>query len=172
MLDSNCLRKSESKAKDILVDGRLFREAMSNFASGVTIVTTIDPGGDKHGATISAFCSLSLEPALIQICLSSTSRTLECILRSGVFSVSILRDSQAEAAGIFATPSAYRFSSVGWTPGRHDIPLIDNALAWLECRVDSSVVAGDHTLVVGAVVDVTVSEGDPLVYFRRGYHKL
>lgn len=150
----------------------LFRDAMSRFASGVTIVTTLGPDGAKHGATVSAFSSLSLEPALILVSLSAGSHTLGFIRQSGAFSVNVLNSAQTQMASKFATPSAHKFADIGWTPGASGVPLIDEALASIECHLDSSVVAGDHVIVIGAVTAISVSEGLPLVYFRREYHHL
>lgn len=152
------------------VDADSFRDTLSQFASGVTVVTTADPDGQPYGATISAFCSLSLHPALIQVSFASRSQTLASIFRSGAFNVNILGGGQAALAEKFASSSAGKFESVDWVPAGNGAPVLKGAVALIECVVGDTIVAGDHTIIIGAVSSVSKSEGAALIHFRRQYH--
>ena len=142
---------------------------MSRFASGVTVVSTKDSAGKLHGITVSAFCSVSLEPPMVLICIEKSTVSHYAFEESGVFVVNILRDSQSDASERFAAPSTDKFEDVEFEPGIDGIPVLKDALANLECRLTFSYHGGDHSIFVGQVENVTVREGDPLVYFQHEY---
>ena len=146
-----------------------FKNAMSRFASGVTVVSTKDAAGKLHGITVSAFCSVSLEPPMVLICIEKSTVSHYAFEESGVFVVNILGDSEASASEKFATPFADKFEDVEYYPGIEGIPVLRDALASLECRLTFSYHGGDHSIFVGQVENVTVRGGAPLVYFRGDY---
>ncbi len=149
-----------------------FRHALSHFASGVTVVTTVDKDGNPFGITVSAFCSVSLSPPLILICIEKATMSHYAFAESGRFAVNILDEKQAAISEHFATAYPDKFSGIETSAGPGGVPVLANALAVLQCRVRSSVDAGDHSVFIAEVDSVNVDSGQPLIYFRSGYHAL
>jgi flavin reductase (DIM6/NTAB) family NADH-FMN oxidoreductase RutF len=150
-----------------------FREVLRNWASGVTVVTT--RAGDKiHGMTVSAFSSVSADPPLVLVCANQASTTHGVIERGGLFTVNILAAHQAAISDVFASPENEdtRLQSVRWSAGETGAPLIDEALACLECRVTSAHREGSHTIYVGQVEAVRTTDAEPLLYYRGHYRAL
>ena len=148
-----------------------FRHVIGHFASGVTIVTT-ELDGRPFGTTASAVASLSLTPPMVVVCLNRSSETGQAIHRSRAFGVNILSEDQAPLAERFATKGGDRWADVARTPGVHGQPLLDDALAQLECRVTEAVDGGTHTLFLAAVDDARALGGTPLAYFRGRFGRL
>ena len=142
-----------------------FREALSRVASGVSVVTTRDSSGRSHGITVSAFCSLSLDPPLVLICIEKATASHYAFHESRSFIVNILDESQQDISERFAAPAADRFAATDFEPGGDGIPRLRTALAVLECRVTDVCDGGDHTIFVGSVERAAAREGAPLVYF-------
>lgn len=155
------------------IDPDAFKKALRGWASGVTVVTS--RAGDKvHGMTVSAFSSVSADPPLVLICANRASTTHGIIEEGGVFAVNILAEHQQEVSNVFAS-SKYedsRLERVGWTEGATGAPIIDEALASLECRVRSAHHEGSHTIYIGHVESVHASDADPLLYYKGGYRSL
>ena len=149
-----------------------FRNVLGHFASGVTIVTACDAEQRPTGLTASAFCSVSLDPPLVLICVDHKSQSFPHIRESGRFGINILPQAHEPLSRRFASSRLDKFDGVPFTLGALGVPLIDQALAHLECRTVSAHVEGDHTIFVGRVEAVGVGEGDPLLYFRGRYHRL
>ena len=149
-----------------------FRRVLSHFASGVTIVTTCDGEQRPTGLTASAFCSVSLDPPLILICVDHKSQSFPHLRESGRFAINILHQGHEQLSRRFASTRLDKFDGVPFTMGTLGVPLIDAALAHLECRTVSAHVEGDHTIFVGHVEAVTVGEGEPLVYYGGRYQRL
>ena len=152
------------------MDDQTFRMAMGKFATGVTVVTT-ELNGEVQGMTANAFMSVSLEPKLILISVANKAKMNESIRNSGVFAVSLLANDQEELSMYFA----------GQIKEKRDIafksfngmPVIDGALANITCDVHNSHVEGDHTLYIGKVRDISISdEGKPLTYFSGRYYEI
>ena len=146
-----------------------FKDALSRFASGVTVVSTKDANGKLHGITVSAFCSVSLEPPMVLICIEKTTVSHYAFEESGVFVVNILSASQSSTSERFAAPFEDKFKDTEFYPGIDGIPILKGALASLECRLTYSYHGGDHSIFVGQVENVITQDGDPLVYFRGEY---
>jgi flavin reductase (DIM6/NTAB) family NADH-FMN oxidoreductase RutF len=145
---------------------------MRLFPSGVCVVGA-DANGDRIAATIGSLISLSLEPPLVGISVGRDLALHELLRSAGAFGVSILRGDQAEVASQFArgAPPIVLWQGVATRAGVTGVPLLADALAWIECRVWAEYDAGDHTLFVGEVV--ALDEGEPgpgLVYREHGYH--
>lgn len=151
------------------------REAMRQWTSGVTVVTTLHQGM-PHGMTVNSFTSISLDPPMIAVSMTTTTRTCRYLLASGYFGVHILEQNQQNLADIFSgrgMDESNRFSTVGYFPGIHDIPLLDEPMALLQCRVMNTHPLKNSTIILGEVLAVHVNpEKHPLVYHQRRYHKL
>lgn len=154
------------------IDPDTFRAALGRFCSGVTVVTTCDAGGHDHGMTVSAFCSVSLEPPLVLACIGHEASMHPVIQESDRFGVSILAAGQEQLARRFADQRSDRFDGIGYSRGKLGVALLDDALAHLECTVADRHECGDHTIVVGRVESAACFQGRPLVYYRGGYTQL
>lgn len=149
-----------------------FRTALGHFASSVTVVTVKTEDQMHHGMTVSAFSSLSLDPPLVLVCIDK-SASLHSDLKEGrCFAVNILSEEQETVSRRFASRAGDRFDGIGYKVGVTGAPLLDGALAHLECRVKLVYPGGDHTIFVGEVEATTVAEGRPLAYYRGGYARL
>ena len=148
-----------------------FRGALRKFASGVTIVT-VAAGDELHGMTASAFASVSLEPPLVLVCLDKASRTLTLLRDTGAFAINVLGAGQQDASRAFARPGLKPFASVPHRPGDNGAPVLDDAIAALECTTYSVFEAGDHEVVLGEVSAARIPGGEPLVYYDGAYRSL
>ena len=149
-----------------------FRRALSRFASGVTVVTTKDNDGKLYGITVSAFCSVSLEPPLVLVCIEKAAGSHHAFEQSGAFVVNILREDQHLISNHFASHSDDKFSGISYRSGIEDLPVLEDVLSNLECRLRYSHEGGDHTIFVGAIERSTITDGNPLIYFHGNYRKL
>lgn len=149
-----------------------FRAALGNFASGVTVVTTTDAAGKMHGITVSAFCSVSLEPPLVLICIEKTTASHYAFEESAIFVVNILSESQPDVSEHFAAPFRDKFDGIEFEIGDLGAPVLTDALVNLECRLRHSLNGGDHSIFVGEVEKVRFGLDRPLVYFRGEYRRL
>jgi flavin reductase (DIM6/NTAB) family NADH-FMN oxidoreductase RutF len=149
-----------------------FRRALSQFASGVTVVTTRGADGHPVGLTVSAFCSVSLNPPLVLVCIDKASSSYPGFLASQAFGVNILAEDQEALSRRFASKEPRKFEGVPYREGIAGIPLLEGALAHLECRIVHAYEGGDHTIFVGEVERTNVREGQPLLYFRGNYARL
>lgn len=141
---------------------------MGHFASGVTIVTAMEDGAPV-GFTCQAFTSLSLDPPLIAIAPAKSSTSWPRMVAAGAFCVNILGEDQEALCRNFAVSGADKFAGVGWRLGGLGAPVLDGALAWIECELATIHDAGDHELVTGKVNDLGVGSGGPLLFFRGGF---
>ena len=149
-----------------------FRHVIGHFASGVTVVTTtVD--GRPAGTTASAITSLSLEPPMVLVCLHQSSATGQAIARSGTFAINILGQGHDQLALRFARRGGpEKFAGVEVTPGTAAGPLLEDALAHLECRVAERVVAATHVIFIAEVLHGSARPGEPLAYFRGRFGRL
>ncbi|MEV6795366.1 flavin reductase family protein [Streptomyces sp. NPDC051320] len=160
-----------------------FRAAMSRLSAGVVLVTAHDadagPRGEDAGMTATAFMSVSLDPPLVMVSVRNGSRMDDLLAEQPLWAASLLAESQHHIAGRFAMKGRISdrllFADLPLTRGETSgAPLVDGALATLECATEQRVVAGDHTLVIGRVLTANVppTEGGPLTYFRGRYRHL
>jgi flavin reductase (DIM6/NTAB) family NADH-FMN oxidoreductase RutF len=150
-----------------MVEEARFREVMGHFATGVTVVTTRDPDGIPVGLTVSALTSVSLRPTLLLICVHQEAASHDELLRSGTFAVNVLAADQSGLAMRFArSKPAERFRGVEVESGPLGNPLLPGFLAWLECDVREVWSGGDHSVVLGEVMECAARPGDPLLFFR------
>ncbi len=154
-----------------MIDDARFKLALSQFASGVTVVTT-ELAGKPYGLTVASFASLSLHPPLVIVCIEKSVKSHDAIAAARKFGVSILGQNQAEVSNRFASRSDDKFSGIAVRNGELGVPLIEGAICTIECKLNGQLPGGDHTIFVGEVVDVQTVEGEPLVYFRSGYRQI
>ncbi len=154
------------------VDADEFRQALACWASGVTIVTA-EHEGERLGMTVSSFTSVSLDPPLILVCADKGSNTLPIIEASESFTVNILAQGQEELAQLFADKGreAQRFNHTPYENGTTGAPHLTGAMSHLDCYLHQAIDAGDHSILIGAVVDVDTTDQAPLLYCRGNYRE-
>jgi flavin reductase (DIM6/NTAB) family NADH-FMN oxidoreductase RutF len=156
-------------------DSETFRKVMGHFVTGVTVVTAFDDAGRPAGITVNALSSVSLEPPLIVVALDRRRFITPIVHAAGRFAVSILGEHQRALSDCFAgapvTPGRDAFCGAPWQPGATGLPLLDGAIATLECTVVGTHPVGDHDLFIGQVEALANDEHDPrpLLYYRRRY---
>ncbi len=154
-----------------------FRIVMGHFATGVTVVTTL-ADERPHGITVNALSSVSLDPPLIAVALDRSRRIAPLVRSCGRFAVNVLGEGQQALSDCFAgapvVPDREAFCGAAWTPGAGGLPLLDGAIASLECTVRDVVATGDHDLFIAAVDAVRTDDASamPLLYFRRRYLRI
>lgn len=154
------------------MDATTFRRISSYWATGVAVVTTLDAEGRYYGLTMSGLTSLSLDPPLFLICVDKRSDTLKPIQQSQAFCINILTMAQQELAQRFATKGLQKFSGIPSTPGQTGVPLIEGALASLECRVREEIEGGDHVVFFGELAQARLGNGAPLLFYHGSYKQL
>ncbi|OLO25794.1 hypothetical protein PZ61_0235765 [Streptomyces sp. MNU77] len=154
------------------VDAGLFRESLSRWPSGVTIVTTVDAEGRPWGFTASAFTSLSGAPPLILVCLDERADCHPSFMATQRFAVNVLAHDQEDIAVRFATKGADKFAGLPVVTGSEGLPLIEGASMVLQCAAHERLPQGDHVILIGAVLSAEIREAQPLVYYRRTFHRL
>lgn len=154
-----------------------FRRVLGHFASGVTVVTTWDAAGQPAGLTASSFTSVSLDPPLVLVCVARTAQSYQALHAHGRFAVNVLHRDHEQLARRFAssTGAAEKFVGTTYRPGTLGLPVLENALAEIECTTVHAYPAGDHTIFVGRV-EAAECRGDsglePLLYYRGRFHRL
>ncbi|KIL99016.1 Nitrilotriacetate monooxygenase component B [Paramagnetospirillum magnetotacticum MS-1] len=153
------------------LDPRSFRKTLGCFASGVTVVTTLTPGGNEPvGVTVSAFTSLSLDPPLVLFCLGNTTSSMDAFKTFGHFAINILSEHQRDLSIRFASRSEDKWKSIAWSGWNSGVPILSGCLANLECSLVNVADGGDHQIFIGKVEKMKHQEGgSPLVYFRGSY---
>jgi flavin reductase (DIM6/NTAB) family NADH-FMN oxidoreductase RutF len=149
-----------------------FKAALGRFASGVTVITTKDAHGDLHGITVSAFCSVSLEPPMILVCIEKKTGSHHAFVEAKKFVVNILAEEQAEVSNQFAFKHEDKFEGISFHYGIDELPVLEGCLANLECHLKYSYDGGDHTIFVGEIQNAHLSDGKPLTYFHGNYHQI
>ena len=152
--------------------GAALREALAGFPSGVTIVTTRDGEGQPWGFTASSFCSLSLDPPLVLVCLARTADSYPAFMRADGFVIHVLGPEHEALARRFAAKGEDKFAGDEFALDGDGCPILPTALATLRCTVHARPDGGDHVILVGRVVDATARDGAALVYFRRSFEPL
>jgi flavin reductase (DIM6/NTAB) family NADH-FMN oxidoreductase RutF len=158
-------------------DSDLFRRVMGHFATGITVVTTLEDDRPQ-GITVNALSSVSLDPALVMIALDRRRFITPKVRARGQFAVNVLGEYQQAISDCFAgapvTPDREAFCGAAWTPGELGLPLLDGAIATLECETVGTYSAGDHDLFIGRVVSLASDPRNPLplLYYRRRYLRI
>ena len=154
------------------VDASLYRRACSLFATGITVVTTVDAHGHPHGMTVNSFSSVSLDPPLILVCIDLKNAILGHFLTSAWFAVNILGEHQEDVSRRFSTAAQNRFNGMDWRRSDSGVPLLAGVLAEMECAVAKTFEVGDHAVLIGEVRRAAYREGKPLVYFNSSYRNI
>ena len=147
-------------------DSARFRTVLGHFPTGVTVITAAGPDGPV-GFTIGSFVSVSLDPPLVGFFPQRSSTTWPPMEQAGGFCVNVLTAEQGELCWRFAKETDDKFAGVAWQPAPvSGAPMLDGALAWIDCTIEQVSDAGDHVLVLGRVQDLGAAEGDPQLFFR------
>jgi 3-hydroxy-9,10-secoandrosta-1,3,5(10)-triene-9,17-dione monooxygenase reductase component len=155
-----------------MLDSKELRRLMGHFATGVTIITTKGADGTPYGLTANAFTSLSLDPPLCIVCVDRKAESFAHFYDSKVFTVNILTREQEALSNRFAKSGGDKFTGVATIPGHHGAPLIDGALAHIECLITDTVEGGDHVVHVGRIERFDVRSGEPLLFYQGRYRAL
>lgn len=149
------------------------RNALSCFATGITIITGTTEEGTRFGLTASSFQPVSLTPPLVLYSVRKGAASVDLVKGSGSFCVNVLRHEHAELAKRFAAPIADRFEGLEWVRGSLGCPVLPDAIAAFECSLWANYDGGDHEILVGKVVKMRrAPKGNPLVYFRGEFHPI
>lgn len=153
-------------------DPSAFREAMASFPSGVTIVTTADAAGRWWGFTATSFCSVSMEPPLVLVCLAETAECHPVFARAARWNVHVVHPDHTDLALRFATRGADKFAGGGFVTDEHGMPRLEQACATLGCATHERYAVGDHLVLFGQVESARLGGHAPAVYYRRGFRRL
>lgn len=156
------------EAGDPRTDSKAFRRTLGQFATGVTVITT-HSDGKPVGVTANSFSSLSLSPPLVVWSIARSSSNFQAFSRASHFAISILGEDQIEISQRFSRSGEDKFAGVSWRPGAGDAPLIDGAVATLECSAERSYDGGDHIILVGRVLHHARYDGAALLYAQGQY---
>lgn len=145
-------------------DALEFRSVLGRFATGVTVVTTVDEAGEWYGVTANSYNSVSLDPPLILWSLAKDSRNFDVFQKADAFAVHILSAHQEALAMKFASPATDKFADLHVHEGHGGVPLFDECAAHLECTVENRMDGGDHIIYLGRVVNFERGDSEPLVF--------
>lgn len=170
MVASNLAISIDLPVRQSVISTREFRQTLAQFGSGLGVVGSRGPDGSLVGFTCQSFCSVSMDPPLVLICVSEHSESLDVILEAGCFSVSVLTAQQVSVAVLFGSKvedkfqhTTYRYTPVG------ACPYVDGSAAWIDCAVHDERRAGDHRIVVGSVRALGIPPGQHLpLFFCQG----
>lgn len=150
-----------------LIDTARYRAVLSQFCTGVTVITTMDDGVPV-GFACQSFAALSLDPPLVVFCPTRQSRAWAAIERSGRFCVNVLAEAQRDVSSTFGSRGEDKFAGIDWTASPAGSPLLAGTLTWIDCTVHAVHEAGDHYMVVGKVLGLGEPQKDPPLLFYRG----
>jgi flavin reductase ActVB len=151
------------------IERESFTEAMSHWASGVTVVTTLDSEHNRHGFTANSFTAVSLNPPLVLVCLGRNANCMSAFDSATWLAIHILGRDQEAVAASFASRGADKFAGLRIRPGLAAVPVLCGAVATMECRITERVPAGDHLILIAEVYRTDSAGGDPLLYHRRAF---
>jgi flavin reductase (DIM6/NTAB) family NADH-FMN oxidoreductase RutF len=159
-----------------MIDESAFKNALGQFATGVTVVTTLDDENRLTGLTVSSFTSVSLQPTLVLVCVDFQADCYPSLIRRGSFAVNVLAYGQDELALGFAQAGQGKIDWIlnrrpEWRLSSRDIPVLSHSLAQVECRLVKEHQGGDHGILVGEVLAVAVDDSrpQPLLYYRGAF---
>ncbi|MEV0588192.1 flavin reductase family protein [Nonomuraea sp. NPDC050310] len=152
-------------------DGQRFRSVLGRFATGVVAITALDPAsGRPCGLAANSFTSVSLDPPLVAFCVAYTSTSWPVVRGAKNITVNVLAEHQQPVCAQLAARGGDKFAGLEWTSSPGGNPVLDGALAWIDCAVEAEHPAGDHVIVVARVLQLdTHADGGPLLFFRGSY---
>jgi len=145
----------------------LFKEAMGNYPTGVSVVTAMDESGEPIGLTVNSLASVSIDPLLILWSIDENVSTYDTFRKIDHFAVNILSGDQKDLAILFSTDHDNRFAACDWELSEHGLPILSNSLAIFECKTYKQIEIGDHTTLFGEVINIEVEDELPLLYHDR-----
>ncbi|HEX5451795.1 MAG TPA: flavin reductase family protein, partial [Candidatus Limnocylindrales bacterium] len=163
------------------VDATTYRDVLGRFVTGVTVVTCLDDAGDRYqpwGTTVNAFTSVSLDPPLVLVCIGRERSIHPIVARTGRFVVNILDEDSPDLSDCFSgAPSTLpreAFCDAPWRASPGGLPVLEAAVAHLECSIERTLDGGDHTIYLARVVGLGLSEVHPLplLYYRGRYLRI
>lgn len=155
------------------IDSFEFRRILGHWVSGVAVVAARAADGRPCGLTASAVASLSLDPPLVLACIDRSADSHDCIRYAGCFSINVLAFDAERIARRFAELEVgEKFNGIAHHVEISGAPVLDDAFAWVDCRVHETYPGGDHTIYIGEVLSGDTRTGAPLVYYRGGYGRL
>lgn len=150
----------------------LFRETMSSFPSGVTIVTTVSGDGQPRGFAASSFCSLSMDPPLVLVCLAKSAQCHDAFNESDKWAIHVAGSHQVDLISRFATKDTDKFAGGEFVTDHRGVPILPDAAAVLMCTAHDRADGGDHTILIARVDSVVLRDHMPALYFQRSFHDL
>ncbi|MCH2191645.1 MAG: flavin reductase family protein [Gammaproteobacteria bacterium] len=153
---------------------RSLRDAFGQFATGVTVVTTVDERGNPIGLTANSFASVSLDPALVSWCVDKSSTRFKEFAEAEFYTISVLTDEQKDLSNLFASRSwdDTVFDDVEWQAGLNQVPQLPGCMARFHCKTEHVYEGGDHLIIVGSVLEYETDEGSPLLFVQGDYQTL
>ena len=156
-----------------MIDPKQFRDVLGSYPTGVCVITAQAESGERYGLAVGSFSSISLDPPLVGFMPDKRSRSWEQMAPTGRFCVNVLGSEQLDDCRRFASRQDDKFAGIAHSSSPSGLPVLDDAIAWIECDIERIVDIGDHLLVVGAVLAMErKAEGSPLIFHRGGYHTL
>ena len=154
------------------INAQELRRVMGHFATGVTVITTRDKDGGPNGLTANAFMSLSLNPPLILISVDKGATCYACFAPQNGFTVNFLSEDQEELSRRFATKGINKFAGLKWKEGSNGAAILDGVLGHIECKITQCHDGGDHTIVLGEILNVNATGERPLLFYKGKYQRL
>lgn len=159
-------------SKDSAIDGGALRQVLGNFATGVTVITTLGDGNAPVGMTANSFSSVSLDPPLILWSIGLKAPSLGAFRGHTAFAINIMCADSEDLAMNFARPSDDKFAGINWHAGLDGVPVLDDALAVIQCRVENRIAGGDHEIYLGRVHEFHSTEKAPLLFHKGKFATL
>ena len=154
------------------IDSLEFRNALGTFATGVTVITTVDAEGNRYGVTANSYNSVSLDPPLILWSLANSSGSLQAFMQCDTFAVHILGAHQEDLAMRFASRGDDKFAGMETRAGIGDVPLFDDCVAHFECHTENRFEGGDHVIFLGRVLHFEQCDHEPLLFHRGKFARV
>ena len=151
---------------------RALRNALGNFATGITVITALNENGEPQGMTANSFSSVSLEPPLVSWCVGRESRLFNLFQKTSHFAVNILTTEQEETSQLFASPTDDKFEHIKWHEGLNGLPLLDDSPCQFQCEIEHRYSGGDHTILIGRVLEFANKPMSPLIFHGGQYRSL
>ena len=148
------------------MNNKNLRNVLSKFATGVTIVSTIDDDGKPFGMTVNSFTSVSLDPPLVLWNIGINQPSYDIFLNAKGYSVSILSKDQRDICNLFSSSVDNKFNNIDFVLSDNGFPIIQKSLAWFDCLKWNNYPGGDHQILVGEVVNFYANENDPLIFWN------
>lgn len=149
-----------------VIDKNFLRKSLGKFSTGVTIVTSIDGDGIPIGMTVNSFSSVSLDPALVLWCIDIKQPSYDAFMVAKGYAVNILSKDQSDLCYKFSSQNHDKFENVNWKKSENGFPLIENSLAWFDCKKWNYYSGGDHQILVGKVTSFNSSDLKPLTFWN------